>query len=98
MLEPLFVKYGVQVVFAGHDHVYERLKLQQGITHFVEGASGKLRKGNLRANTTMTAAGYDQDLSFMLIEIAGPALNFQAISRTGAVVDAGVIHRPAEVE
>ena len=31
MLEPIFVKYGVNVVFSGHDHVYERVKPQKGI-------------------------------------------------------------------
>jgi hypothetical protein len=30
-LEPLFLKYGVLVVFAGHDHFYERIKVQKGI-------------------------------------------------------------------
>jgi hypothetical protein len=98
VLEPLFVKYGVQAVFAGHDHVYERVKPQKGVTHFVEGASGKLRKGNLGLGAAVTAAAYDEDLSFMLIEIAGPALHFRAISRAGAVVDSGVIHRRAEGE
>jgi hypothetical protein len=87
----------VQVVFAGHDHVYERMKVQQGITYFVEGASGKLRKSNLRANA-QTAVGFDQDLSFMLIEIAAQTLNFQVVSRTGETVDSGVIHRIAAGE
>src|SRR5207249_2203953 len=63
-LEPLFVKYGVQVVFAGHEHVYERTKPQKGITYFVEGATGELRKGNL-TKTDLTAAGYDLDRSFI---------------------------------
>ena len=31
LLEPIFVKHGVNVVFSGHDHVYERLKPQKGI-------------------------------------------------------------------
>ena len=92
VLEPLLVKYGVQVVFAGHDHVYERVKPQKGITYFTEGASGSLRKGNLK-KTTMTAAGYDQDRSFMLVEIAGDELYFQTISRTGLTVDSGMIRR-----
>ena len=92
VLEPLFVKYGVQVVFAGHEHVYERVKPQKGITYFTEGASGSLRKGNLK-KTTMTAAGYDQDRSFMLVEIAGDELYFQTISRTGLTVDSGMIRR-----
>ena len=91
-LEPLFVKYGVQVVFAGHEHVYERTKPQNGITYFTEGASGELRKGNLK-KTDLTAVGYDQDRSFMLIEISGDELNFQTISRTGKTVDSGVIQR-----
>jgi predicted phosphodiesterase len=93
VLEPLFVKYGVQVVFAGHEHVYERVKLQKGVSHFVEGASGQLRRGNLRKSTGLTAVGYDQDQSFILVEIAGDALHFQAISRTGKTVDSGVIQR-----
>jgi len=95
LLEPLFIKYGVQIVFAGHDHVYERVKPQNGIYYFTEGASGELRKGNLRKKD-LTAAGYDQDRSFMLVEIAGDELYFQTISRTGLTVDSGVIPRVAK--
>ena len=91
-LEPLFMKYGVQVIFAGHDHVYERTKPQNGITYFTEGAAGELRRGDLR-KTVLTAAGYDQDRSFMIIEIDGDELSFQAISRTGKRVDSGIIKR-----
>jgi predicted MPP superfamily phosphohydrolase len=94
-LEPLFAKYGVQAVFAGHDHVYERTKPQLGVTYFTEGAAGELRKGDLK-KTKVTAAGYDQDCSFMLIEIAGDELSFQTISRTGKTVDSGVIKRIAK--
>jgi len=86
------VKYGVQVVFAGHDHIYERTKPQKGITYFTEGAAGELRKGDLK-KTDLTAAGYDQDRSFVLIEISGNELNFQTISRTGKTIDSGMIKR-----
>ena len=91
-LEPLFVRYGVNVVFSGHDHIYERLKPQRGIQYFVSGAAGQVRKGDLRKSET-TAAAFDQDQSFMLIEVAGSDLSFQAISRTGKTVDSGVLHR-----
>ena len=47
-LEPLFIKYGVSVVLSGHDHVYERTKPQHGITYFVVGSGGELRRGDLR--------------------------------------------------
>ena len=91
-LEPLFVKYGVNVVFSGHDHVYERLTPQKGIQYFVAGAAGQLRKGDVR-RSAMTAAAFDQDQSFMLVEIAGAEMFFEAITRTGATVDSGVIRR-----
>jgi predicted phosphodiesterase len=95
LLEPLFIKYGVQVVFSGHEHIYERVKPQNGINYFTEGASGELRKGNL-TKTNLTAAGYDQDRTFMLVEIAGDGLYFQTISRTGQTVDSGMIQRAAK--
>jgi predicted phosphodiesterase len=91
-LEPLFVRYGVDVVFAGHEHVYERILPQRGIYYFTEGASGELRAGNL-APSIITAKGFDTDRSFMTVEIAGNDLYFQTTSRTGTAVDAGVIHR-----
>ena len=92
LLEPLFLKHGVNVVFQGHDHVYERLKPQKGIYYFVSGAAGQLRRGNMRP-TAETAAYFDQDQSFMLVEIAGSSMYFQSISRTGKIVDSGVIAR-----
>jgi predicted MPP superfamily phosphohydrolase len=92
VLEPLLVKYGVNVVFSGHDHAYERLKPHKGITYFVEGASGQLRRGDMTPSPE-TAAAFDQDQSFVLVEIAGDDLSFQTISRTGRIVDAGVIRR-----
>jgi hypothetical protein len=92
VLEPLFVRYGVNVVFSGHDHVYERLKPQKRIAYFVSGAGGQLRKGNLK-RSELTAAAFDQDQSFMLVEVVGAEMFFQAISRTGTTVDSGVIHR-----
>ena len=91
-LEPLFVTHGVSVVYSGHDHIYERIKPQQGIVYFVSGAGGKLRKGDLR-RSAQTAAGFDQDQSFMLNEIVGDDLHFQVVSRQGLTVDQGTIRR-----
>lgn len=92
MLEPIFVQYGVDVVFSGHDHIYERLKPQKGVYYFVAGAGGQLRKGDTRQSETR-AASFDQDRTFMLVEVSGDDMYFQTVSRTGATVDAGVIHR-----
>jgi 3',5'-cyclic AMP phosphodiesterase CpdA len=92
VLEPLFVTYGVNVVFSGHDHIYERITPQKGITYFVSGSGGQLRKGDTK-KSAMTAASFDQDQSFMLVEVGSNDLAFQAISRTGLTVDKGTIHR-----
>jgi 3',5'-cyclic AMP phosphodiesterase CpdA len=89
-LEPIFQKFGVDVVFSGHDHVYERIHPQKGIVYFVSGAAGQLRRGNMSPSRE-TAASFDQDQSFMLVEVSGAEMNFQAITRTGRVVDSGVI-------
>jgi hypothetical protein len=92
ILEPRFVKHGVNVVFAGHDHVYERTHPQQGITHFVGGSSGMLRRGDMR-RSPVSAASFDQDQAFILVEIAGDNLFFESRSRTGQTIDSGVIRR-----
>jgi hypothetical protein len=93
VLEPLFLKHGVTVVFAGHEHFYERLRPQKGIYYFTSGAAAKLRKGNINEGP-MTAKGYDLDRSFMLVEIDGNDLHFQTISRIGQTVDSGTIRHP----
>jgi predicted phosphodiesterase len=93
-LEPLFLKYNVSVVFTGHDHFYERTKPQKGIVYFVCGSGGQLRKGNIDKGTGLTAAGNDQDQAFLIAEINGDELSFNAISRQGKVFDSGSITRP----
>jgi predicted phosphodiesterase len=92
LLEPLFLKYGMNVVFAGHEHFYERIKPQNGIYYFTAGGAAKLRKGDIR-KTNLTEVGFDTDYSFMIAEVAGDELHFQTIARTGQTVDFGVIHR-----
>ena len=93
VLHPLFIKYGVSVVFTGHDHVYERIKPQDGIQYFVTGSGGQLRKGDLKKNSPLTASGFDTDMEFMLVEFVGDTMYFQTISRTGQTVDSGEVKR-----
>ena len=90
ILEPLFVKHGVDVVFTGHEHIYERFKPQQGIHHFLVGGAAKLRRGDTRRGP-LTAAAFDRDRSFMIAEILDDKMFFQVVSRTGTVVDEGIV-------
>jgi 3',5'-cyclic AMP phosphodiesterase CpdA len=92
-LEPLFIKYNVSVVFTGHDHVYERVEPQNGISYFVVGSGGKLRSGNIVRSSDLTARGFDRDLVFLVAEVDGDLMTFNAISRLGQVVDSGIVKR-----
>lgn len=97
LLEPLFVRYGVDVALAGHEHVYERLAPQKGVLYFTSGAGGALRKGDIH-RTHLTAAGFDKDTHFMLFEISGNDLYFQTVSRTGETIDTGHIERLTDAQ
>ena len=94
VLEPIFLKYNVSLVLTGHDHFYERVKPQKGIHYFVVGSGGKLRAGNIDRSTGITAKGFDTDLAFMVAEIIGDQMYFNTISRSGNIVDSGVLTRP----
>ncbi|MBC7899643.1 MAG: metallophosphoesterase [Saprospiraceae bacterium] len=92
-VEPIFLKHGVDVVFAGHEHFYERIKPQKGIYYFISGAGGQIRKGNVKERSPLTEKAFDSDLSFMLVEITGDEMHYQVISRASATVDSGMITR-----
>ena len=91
VVEPIFLKHGVNAVFAGHEHFYERIKPQKGIYYFISGAGGKLRPGDVKKGSPLTEKAFDKDMSFMLLEVAGNELHFQVITRTGETVDSGVL-------
>jgi predicted phosphodiesterase len=94
VVEPIFLKHGVDVVFTGHEHFYERIKPQKGIYYFISGAGGKLRPGDVKASR-LTEKAFDQDLNFMLVEIVDDQMHFQVITRTGKTVDSGVLTKPS---
>jgi len=91
LVEPLFLQYKMDAVFAGHEHFYERIKPQKGIYYFTAGGSAKLRSGNISKRSAITEKGFDTDNSFMLVEVTKDQLRFDTISRKGALVDTGVL-------
>ena len=97
LLEPVFLKHGVNIAMMGHEHFYERIKPQKGIAYFVIGSSSKLRKGDLR-KSALTAYGNDSDYAFMLVEIDRDEMYFQAINDKGMTIDSGSIRRIGKVE
>jgi len=96
-LEPLFLKYGVDAVFSGHEHFYERIKPQKGIYYFISGGAGKVRKGDV-GKTELTAKAFDTGYHFMIAEFSKNTLYFQAISDQGATIDSGALRRFSDAD
>ena len=86
-LEPLFIRHRVDVVLAGHDHVYERIKPQHGVSYFTEGASGQLRLRNLNRRSPLFEAGNDEMHSFLIIQVDSSRMKIEAIGIDGATLD-----------
>lgn len=92
-LEPILVNGDVDVVLSGHEHFYERMVPQHGVAYFISGGAGSLRQADIRRPSPIMARGFDTDFHFMMMEVSGDTLYFQAISRTGDTIDAGAITR-----
>jgi 3',5'-cyclic AMP phosphodiesterase CpdA len=93
-LESLFVRHHVNVVFSGHEHIYQRSTLQRGVQYFISGGAGSLRPGD-GTPAGYIARTYSDDYHFMLVEMEGDVLSFQAIARDGTTIDAGRLTRGA---
>lgn len=90
VLSPLFSKLHIDIVFAGHDHQYERFKPIDGVTYIVTGAGGSGLYPRKTENP-QTAVYWNDDLSFTQIQISHEGgkniLRGKQIATTGAVVD-----------
>jgi hypothetical protein len=68
-----FVKYGVRVVFSGHEHnlqITEDSDRTNNIQCIVSGAGGELRSGDIRANMERNAIlGWAPQHHFLIVEI-----------------------------
>lgn len=92
-LEPLYVKYGVTAVFAGHAHSYERVKPQKGVHYFTEGASGEIKRRSLDSKSPLMAAGEDMVNSFLIVQVTESEMKVEAIAADGRLIDSYTIKK-----
>ncbi len=90
-LVPLFERYGVDVVFNGHKHNYERNEVN-GVTYIVTGGGGAPLYAMQEREPTQAA--FAMAHHFVLVEIVGDHLKATAISIDGEALD--VFERDAE--
>lgn len=80
---PIFERYGVQLVLAGHDHDYQRSQPIDGVTYVVSGAAAKTREAR-RASFSVAAWSVHH---FVDIGIWPDRLELRAIDQDGNVFD-----------
>jgi hypothetical protein len=83
-------KHGVQLVLAGHDHNYERVKPQHGITHVVTGGGGV---GTREVGKSSFTAISEDVIHFVQVEVLQDELILHAIDGMGREFDSVVVPR-----
>jgi hypothetical protein len=81
--EPLFTRYRVQLVLAGHDHDYQRSESIDGTTYVVSGAGAKIRP---TSRASFTAVSWSTQ-HFVDLQIWPDRLIGQAVAQDGLAYD-----------
>ena len=84
---PIFERYGVQLVLAGHDHDYQRSKPIGGVTYVVSGAGSGTRPTGAASFTAVSWSAYH----FLDVTVFRDRLVLQAVTQEGRVADEATI-------
>jgi hypothetical protein len=88
---PVFELYDMDLVFAGHDHDYERTYPINGLTYIVTGGGGApLHSVGSNSWTAYAESTYE----FCRVLVRGLHLELRAIKPDGAVFDSLIIEKP----
>ena len=79
----MFERYGVDIVFNGHDHNYER-SIINNITYIVTGGGGSLLYDNGHSPWTVYS---EKTYHFCLLTVNASLLTFEAKRPDGSVFD-----------
>jgi len=102
-LSPLFEKYGVDIVFNGHEDLYERTlpmrdyyEDSKGVIYIIVSAGGLMHESG---PNRWTAFAYPEPelRCATIVNIDGPVLNLRTIKSDGPVIDSTTIDRSQEV-
>lgn len=88
---PVLERHRVDLVLSGHDHDYERVKLQNGVHYVVTGGGGR---GTRPVGESAFTDFSEQVLHFVYVEVEGDQLLLHAIDATGVEFDQLAISHP----
>ncbi len=83
VLEPIFVRHKVDLVLSGHDHHYERVHPQHGVTYVVSGGGCKTTPVRPEPFTAAAASS----LEFVHFDVVGDRLTGRCIAPSGVELD-----------
>ncbi len=84
VIQPLCLKYGVQIVLGGHNHYYARALVNE-IHHLTSGGGGAPRYTPKSGQPYIVS--YLESLNFQTIEISGDTLTCTSYRPNGTVID-----------
>ncbi|HLL23922.1 MAG TPA: metallophosphoesterase family protein [Kofleriaceae bacterium] len=90
LLAPVLERHRVQLVLAGHDHNYERIVPQNGVTYIVTGGGGR---GTYSVGTSSFTAFSEAVIHYVYLEVGVDELVMHAIDAEGTEFDSTVIPR-----
>jgi hypothetical protein len=87
LLAPLYTATGVDVVFAGHEHFYERTRPIGGVVYVTTGAGGAALYPRATTNS-FTAAFANNRHGYTYVEVSSRTLRLRQMDSAGARYDA----------
>lgn len=99
---PLFEEFGVDLVFNGHEHTYERFHPiregvrndEEGVTYVVTGGGGGKVRDFAAPPDELTAHRVPRTHHFVSLQIEGPHLRLAAIDGDGNTIDSWAKTKP----
>ena len=88
-LEPIFLEYGVDVVFQAHQHLYARLRTQRGIRYFVTGAGGRKADSFRQGERTFPREDRGAFNHFVYVRATDDRFSYCVIDSNGDFRDGG---------
>ncbi|MBZ0253229.1 MAG: metallophosphoesterase family protein [Candidatus Methylomirabilis sp.] len=93
-LAPLYQRYGVDVVFTGHDHVYTRYQPINGVNYVVTGGGGApTYPVNFQNQAPIVVT--QSTLNYVLTTVSGDAITVVARRPNGTQIDAFAVNAAA---
>lgn len=87
-IEKVIDSAGVQLVLAGHDHFYARLKPQNGVNYMISGGGGRPLENPRESDVTAKVA---REYHFIYFEVSPDQMAYTTVSDSGATIDRGMI-------